>query len=138
MISVRSWSAANTAQLVAAGHVALVLLGHDLAEHAGRGEPGQPGQVDGGLGVPGPAQHAAVAGPQRHHVPGADEVTGDRRRVGEQRIVRARSAAEMPVVTPSLASTVTVNAVRKLSWFVWCIGGRSSRSQSASVSATQM
>ena len=34
----------------------------------GRGQPGQPGQVDGGLGVPGPAQHAAVDGPQREHV----------------------------------------------------------------------
>ncbi|MBN9488785.1 MAG: ABC transporter ATP-binding protein [Alphaproteobacteria bacterium] len=34
------------------------------------------------------------------------------------------------------AETVTVNAVRKLSLLVWCIGGRSSRSQSVSVSAT--
>ena len=53
-------------------------------------------------------------------------------------MVRARSAAEMPVVIPVFASTVTVKAVRKLSRLVWCIGGRSSRSQSASVSATQM
>jgi len=36
------------------------------------------------------------------------------------------------------AYTVTVNAVRKLSELVWCMGGRSSRSHSASVSATQM
>lgn len=53
-------------------------------------------------------------------------------------MVWARSAAEMPVVTPSFASTVTVNAVRKLSELVWCIGGRSSRSHSLSVSGTQM
>ena len=53
-------------------------------------------------------------------------------------MVRARSAAEMPVEIPTFASTVTVNAVRKLSRLVWCIGGRSSRSQSASVSPTQM
>ncbi len=43
----------------------------------------------------------------------------------------------MPVVIPSFASTVTVNAVRNESAFVWCIGGRSSRAQSGSVSATQ-
>ncbi len=50
----------------------------------------------------------------------------------------ARSDAEIPVVIPAFASTVTVNAVRKLSEFVWCIGGRSSRSHSSSVSATHM
>jgi hypothetical protein len=54
------------------------------------------------------------------------------------RIVCARSAAEMPVVTPSRASTVTVYAVPRRSWLVWYIGGRSSRSASASVSGAQM
>ena len=53
------------------------------------------------------------------------------------RIVCARSAAEMPVLMPSAASTVTLYAVPRASWFVWYIGGRSSRSASASVSATQ-
>ena len=72
-------------QLVAAGHVALVLLRDDLAERAGGGEPGEPGEVDGGLGVPRPAQHAALAGPQRQHVPGPHQVAGDGGRVGEQR-----------------------------------------------------
>ena len=38
-------------------HLRLV-LGHDLAEHPGRGEAGGPGQVDGRLGVPGPLEHA--------------------------------------------------------------------------------
>ena len=55
-----------------------------LAEHAGRAQAGQPGQVDRGLGVAGPAQHAAVAGPQRHHVPGAGQVGRPGRRVGQQ------------------------------------------------------
>jgi hypothetical protein len=54
------------------------------------------------------------------------------------RIVRARSAAEMPVLTHSRASTVTAYAVPRLSWLVWYIGGRSSRSASASVIGTQM
>ena len=54
------------------------------------------------------------------------------------RIVVARSEAEMPVVTPSRASTVTVYAVPRRSWLTRSIGGRSSRSASASVTATQM
>ena len=53
-------------------------------------------------------------------------------------MVRERSCAEIPVVTPSLASTVTVYAVRKESRLVWCMGGRSSRSHASSVIATQM
>ena len=52
-------------------------------------------------------------------------------------MVCARSAAEMPVLIPSRASTVTVYAVPRRSWLVWCIGGRSSRSHSLSVSGTQ-
>ena len=46
--------------------------------------------------------------------------------------------SEMPVDTPSRASTVTAYAVPRRSWLVWYIGGRSSRSQSAAVSGTQM
>ena len=38
-------------QLVGLGHRALVLLADDLADRAGGLQPGQPGQVDGGLGV---------------------------------------------------------------------------------------
>ena len=45
-------------------------------------------------------------------------------------IVVVRSAAEIPVVMPSLASTVTVKAVPLRSWLTRYIGGRSSRSQS--------
>ncbi len=53
-------------------------------------------------------------------------------------MVCARSAAEMPVVTPSRASTETVNAVcrRASLWLV--IGGRSSSPQRCGVSARQM
>ena len=110
----------------------------ELAEHAGRAQPGQPGQVDGRLGVPGPAQHPALAGAQRHHVPRPGEVAGTVDGSASSRIVCARSAAEMPVATPSRASTETVYAVPRRSWLVWYIGGSSSRSQSASVSGTQM
>ncbi len=49
----------------------------------------------------------------------------------------ARSAAEIPVVMPSRASTETVYAVFFRSWLVWYIGGSSSRSQSSPVSGTQ-
>ncbi len=67
-------------QLLQPGHVALVLLRHHLAEHPGRTQAGHPGQVDGGLGVPRAAQHAALAGTQRYDVAGAGEV--GRRGVG--------------------------------------------------------
>ena len=102
-------------------------------------QPGQHGQVDRRLGVAGPAQHAAVAGAQRHDVPGSGQVG----RVGRSgsassRIVWARSVAEMPVDTPSRASTVTAYAVPRRSWLTRNIGGRSSRSASDSVIGTQM
>jgi hypothetical protein len=53
-------------------------------------------------------------------------------------MVVARSAAEMPVVTPWRASTLSVNAVRMCSVFCEVISGRCSRSSSAPGSGTQM
>jgi len=50
------------------------VLGHELAEHAGGGEAGEPGEVDGGLGVAGPLQHAALPGDERGDVAGAGQV----------------------------------------------------------------
>ena len=70
-------------QFVGLGHRALVLLADDLADRAGRLQAGQPGQVDGGLGVAGAAQHPTVLGAQRNHVTGPGEVVGDTGRVGE-------------------------------------------------------
>ena len=106
---------------------------------AGRAQAGEAGEVDGGLGVPGAAQHAAVLGAQRDDVARA----GRGRPTwcpasARSRMVCARSEAEMPVVTPSRASTVTVYAVPRRSWLTRNIGGRSSRSASASVTGTQM
>ena len=60
-------------QVRQAGHLGLV-LGHDLAEHARRGEPGGPAQVDRRLGVAGPLEHAAGAVAQREDVPGPVQV----------------------------------------------------------------
>ena len=59
-------------------------------------------------------------------------------KAGRPVIVVARSLAEIPVEMPSRASTVTVYAVPCRSWLTRNIGGRSSRSASASVTATQM
>ena len=53
-------------------------------------------------------------------------------------IVVARSAAEMPVLIPSRASTLTVNAVRWCSVLWAVIWGRWSRSSSASRIGTQI
>ncbi len=68
----RSCFSQNVAQAVAAHHRAVV--GHDLADHAGRVEPGHARQVDRGFGLAGPHQHAALAGAQRKGVAGAQEV----------------------------------------------------------------
>ncbi len=54
------------------GHGAVLV--DDLAEDPRRVEAGHAGQVDGGLGVPGPLQHAAVAVAQREDVARAGEV----------------------------------------------------------------
>ena len=59
-------------ELVAVGAVAVV--GQHFAKHARRLEPGHAGQVDGGLGMTGPAEHPAFFGDQRKEVPGADEI----------------------------------------------------------------
>ncbi len=56
----RPCSSANALQVGDPGHVRLLVV-HDLAEHAGRVEAGHAGQVDRGLGVAGPLQHAALA-----------------------------------------------------------------------------
>ena len=70
------------------------------------------GQVAAGFGVAGAHQHAAVLRLQREDVAGLDEVARPRRRGATAACtVRARSAAEMPVVTPSAASIDTVKAV---------------------------
>ena len=80
-------------------------------------ESGQPRDVDGRLGVAGADQHAAFARDERKDMSGGDDVVA--LPLGPESIatatVRARSAAEIPVVTPSRASIETVNAV---SWRV--------------------
>jgi len=65
-------------QLVGLSHGAFVFLAHDLADGAGRLQARHPGQIDGGLGVAGPAQHAPVFGAQRNDVTGLGEVVGRR------------------------------------------------------------
>ena len=64
-----------------AGHRAVVV--HHLADHPGRGEAGEAGEVDAGLGVAGALEHAALFGPQREHVAGDDDVA--RARLGVDR-----------------------------------------------------
>ena len=69
------------AQLGRALHRAVVV--DHLDEHAGRGQAGQGGQVDGRLGVPATYEHSPVAVAQREDVAGSGEVAGLGRRVGE-------------------------------------------------------
>jgi hypothetical protein len=62
--------------------------------------PAMRGQIAAGLGVAGAHQHAAVLGLQREDVAGLHQVGWPASRATAACTVRARSAAEMPVVTP--------------------------------------
>jgi hypothetical protein len=57
------------------------VLVHDLADHAGRDQAGQPREVDAGLRVARPLEHAAGLGLEREDVAGLDDVLGPRVRV---------------------------------------------------------
>ena len=103
---------AEALQVGHARHGAVVV--HDLADDAGRDEAGHARQVDGGFGLAGAHQHAAFARAQRKDVAGTRQVgCGCVAESMATRIVWARSAAEMPVVTPSRASMLSVKAVPK-------------------------
>ena len=83
-----------------AGHGAVVV--HHLADHAGRGQAGEAGEVDSRLGVAGALEHAAVFGLQREDVARLDDESRGPRVRGRSRpgsCGRGR-AAEIPVVTP--------------------------------------
>ena len=103
-------SVANSASSGDPGHAGLVDV-DDLAQHARRLQPGHPGEVDGGLGVAGPFEDTA-----RPRLRGAARGRGSARSCGavvgstSARIVAARSPAEMPVVVPAFASTLTRNS----------------------------
>jgi hypothetical protein len=69
----------------------------------------------------------------------ADEVLGARAPGSASAwIVSARSAAEIPVVTPAARSTETVNAVPCTSWLLLTISGRSRASSRSPVSEVQI
>ena len=82
-------------EFVAGGAVAVGV--EDFAEHAGRRQPRQPGQIDGGLGMAGPAEHAALLGHQADRCPGRTKSPGLLAGSTIARIVVARSWAVMPV-----------------------------------------
>ena len=70
----RPCSAANSQQVGQARHRAVVV--HDLAQHRGRREAGEPREVAAGLGVAGAHQHAAGLRDQRKHVARLHDVLG--------------------------------------------------------------
>ena len=57
-----------------AGHGTVVL--HDLADHAGGIEAGEAGEIDGGLGLPGADQDAALAGAEGEDMAGTGQIAG--------------------------------------------------------------
>ena len=68
-------------EIVDAGHRPVVV--HDLADHAGRVQAGEPREVDRRLGLADALEHAAGLRAQREHVTGLHEIV--RRRVGVDR-----------------------------------------------------
>ena len=120
-----------------AGHRPVVV--HDLADDAGRVEPGEPREVDGGLGLADALEHAArAARAAGRRGPGCTRSCGVESGWIATWIVRLRSAAEMPVVTPSRASTETVNAVPSGASLWSVIGRRPSSSARSSVRQRQI
>ncbi len=71
----RSCFLAKRLEIGQAGHLGLV-LGDDLAQHAGRRQPGGAGQVDRRLRVAGPLEHATGPVAQREDVARPVEVVG--------------------------------------------------------------
>ena len=67
----RPWARGEVHQIVEPGHGPV--LAHDLADDAGRVEPGEPGDVDRRLGMAGADQHAAGPGDQRKDMAGRDQ-----------------------------------------------------------------
>ena len=65
-----------------AHHGAVVV--HQLGQHADRRQPGEPAEIDAGLGMAGAHQHAALARDQRKHVAGPHEIGGAAVVVGER------------------------------------------------------
>ena len=47
---------------------------HDLADHAGRIEPGEPRDIDRSLGMPRPHEHTAIARDEREHMAGRNDI----------------------------------------------------------------
>ena len=97
-------------EIVAARHRAVVV--QDLDDH-GRGlEAGEPREIAAGLRMASAREHAARLRHQRENVPGLTQVARAAHRAATAAwIVRARSCAEMPVVTPSAASIEIVKFV---------------------------
>ena len=110
-------------QLRHPGHRAVVV--HYLADDRRRGQARDTGHIDARFGLPDADKHAAAFRPQRENVARAGEV-GRPSYCGSTavRIVFARSAAEMPVVTPSRASIEMVNAVPMLDVLSCVCGGK--------------
>ena len=88
MIIFRPWRCAVALEVGHARHRAVVV--HDLADHAGRVQAGQPREVDRRLGLAGALEHAAGLGLEREDVAGLDEVARRRLRV-DRDLDRARA-----------------------------------------------
>ena len=137
-ISSRPCSSAERARARARGPCRPVVV-DDLAQHAGRVEAGHAGQVDGGLGVAGPLEHAALAERSGKMWPGRARSPGRVAGSMSAWMVAARSTAEMPV--RRAVAVVDGDGERGAHATRCCrvtISGRSSSSSRSPVIGTQM
>ncbi|BAS08642.1 GTP cyclohydrolase/3,4-dihydroxy-2-butanone 4-phosphate synthase bi-functional protein [Arthrobacter sp. Hiyo4] len=96
---------------------------HNLGDHAHWLQSGEPAEVHGRLGMAGAFTHSSLNCPERENMPGPGHGGRSGAGVGKDAAVRARSVAEMPVLTPKAASQETVYAVPFASWFTATMGG---------------
>ena len=115
-------------------HAAVVL--DQLGNDPGRLAAGELGEIHGRLGVPGRTSTPPSRARSGRTCPGRRRSPGSVRESASSRAVCARSLAEMPVVMPSRASTLTANAVCIRSSFCCTIAGIPSRSSAAPVIGT--
>lgn len=100
----------------------------DFADRTDRWQPRQPAQVDGCLGVSDALEDSPALARSGSTWPGRIRSDASASGLPRTRSVVARSAAEIPVVTPAAASTLTVYAVRSGSALFGTIRGSPRRS----------
>ena len=126
----------EVAQAVQAHHFTIIM--YQLCDHTHRGQPGKTAQVHSSFRVTWTFPHSTINHTQRENMPGLVIQAGVLLGSARMRAVRARSVADMPVLTPIAASQETVYAVPLASSLISTMGGSTSASARSPSKGTQM